>query len=404
MSVIALVFLANWFWVEERGLLSRRFAQLVCFWTICLGLVFMIHGIIICMDSALKGPPPTPEEKRLGLIIAYAGRGPVGARGRRRYVLQPWSGSIRKPVIPELDELPVPTKRRQDGRLIRRTRPEAGGSHGLGSPDDPEQDPYRPRRGIVPYEDPARAPRRSRRGEDAVTAELDLARDLGDAFVTRWGLFRGRDAGRLEQDYLLRPDLGRSLSESAAAVIRERCPARADFQVVIGDGLSAAAVIGRCPRCFLDCRSRRSCAARPSVEPFFLRHCRGGELNDLGELLDPPVNVLLIGERPGPATAESLSAYMGFRPRHGDDDSRRNLISNIHARGVSSDVAARRIALLAEEMIRLQMSGVSLKEGAQTIGAPASRPRSRIKPRDHEVALREGEFTSLKRKRRKIMI
>ena len=113
LAVIALVFLANWFWVEERGLLSRRFAQLVCFWTICLGLVLMIHGIIICMDSALKGPPPTPEEKRLGRIIAYAGAGLSGLAAVGAYVFQPWSGSNRKPVIPELDELPVPTERRE---------------------------------------------------------------------------------------------------------------------------------------------------------------------------------------------------------------------------------------------------------------------------------------------------
>ena len=60
-------------------------------------------------------------------------------------------------------------------------------------------------------------------------------------------------------------------------------------------------------------------------------------LNDIGELLDPAVAILLIGERPGLSTALGLSAYMAFRPRPGDDDSRRNLISNIHARGVPPD-------------------------------------------------------------------
>lgn len=97
-------------------------------------------------------------------------------------------------------------------------------------------------------------------------------------------------------------------------------------------------------------------------QPFFIRHCRVGVLNDLGELLDPAVVILLIGERPGLATAQSLSAYMAFRPRPGDDDSRRNLISNIHARGLPPREAAVRIASLAAQMMRLATSGVSVKE------------------------------------------
>ena len=68
--------------------------------------------------------------------------------------------------------------------------------------------------------------------------------------------------------------------------------------------------------------------------PFVVRYCRVGVLNDVGELLDPAVVVLLIGERPGLATAESLSAYLAYRPRPGHTDAQRNLISNIHARGV----------------------------------------------------------------------
>ena len=85
-------------------------------------------------------------------------------------------------------------------------------------------------------------------------------------------------------------------------------------------------------------------------------------LNDIGEILDPTVAVLLIGERPGLATAESLSAYMAYRPRAGHDDARRNLISNIHIRGVPPDQAAPRIAQLAAQMIQLETSGVAVKE------------------------------------------
>src|SRR5262249_16947989 len=75
---------------------------------------------------------------------------------------------------------------------------------------------------------------------------------------------------------------------------------------------------------------------------FVVRHCRVGVLNDVGELLDPAVVVLLIGERPGLATAESLSAYMAYRPRPGHTDARRNLTSTAHAPGVRPAAAARR--------------------------------------------------------------
>jgi ethanolamine ammonia-lyase small subunit len=82
----------------------------------------------------------------------------------------------------------------------------------------------------------------------------------------------------------------------------------------------------------------------------------------VGELLDPTVVVLLIGERPGLATAESLSAYLAYRPRPGHTDARRNLISNIHARGVPPEAAAPRVLALAEKMRQMGTSGVTVKE------------------------------------------
>ena len=79
------------------------------------------------------------------------------------------------------------------------------------------------------------------------------------------------------------------------------------------------------------------------------------------------VVVLLIGERPGLATAESLSAYMAYRPRPGDTDAKRNLISNFHVRGISSGDAATRIVHLAAEMMARKESGVGVKEGRMQI-------------------------------------
>ena len=97
-------------------------------------------------------------------------------------------------------------------------------------------------------------------------------------------------------------------------------------------------------------------------EIFVIRYCRVGILNEIGELLRPKVAVLLIGERPGLATAESLSAYMAYRPKTSDTDANRNLISNIHARGVIAEQAAQRILNLAAAMMKIQKSGFQLRE------------------------------------------
>lgn len=197
---------------------------------------------------------------------------------------------------------------------------------------------------------------------DAVTAELELERDLGRDFMDRWGLFEVVTEARSKQEFLLRPDLGRSLGASARAEIKRRGPAGIDVQVVIGDGLSAAAVVAQIPALLPLLHVEAISRGWTWGQPFLIRHCRVGVLNDLGELLDPAVVILLIGERPGLATSESLSAYMAFRPRQGDDDSRRNLISNIHVRGLPADQAALRIACLAGQLMRLETSGVAVKE------------------------------------------
>ena len=197
---------------------------------------------------------------------------------------------------------------------------------------------------------------------DAVHAELDLVRDFGQPFVERWGLFEVTTCAGSKAEYLLRPDRGRRLSEAARSEVVQRCPAGVDLQVAIGDGLSAAAVVAQVPPLLAALEQGARERGRRFGQPFVIRYCRVGVLNDIGELLDPAVVVLLIGERPGLATAESLSAYMAYRPRSGHTDAERNLISNIHARGVAPAAAAMRVLWLAERMRQLQTSGVAVKE------------------------------------------
>jgi ethanolamine ammonia-lyase small subunit len=197
---------------------------------------------------------------------------------------------------------------------------------------------------------------------DAVHRELEFARDFDPEFIAHAKLFEVSTIARDKKQFLQYPRRGRSLSAAARERVARDCPARADFQVAIGDGLSAAAVAVQIPTLvpLLEAGARRR--GWTYGRPFVIRYCRVGVLNDIGALLEPEVVVLLIGERPGLATAESLSAYMAFRPRPGHTDALRNLISNIHARGVDCHSAAERILALAALMRDGQRSGLAIKE------------------------------------------
>jgi ethanolamine ammonia-lyase small subunit len=197
---------------------------------------------------------------------------------------------------------------------------------------------------------------------DAVRTELDLRRDLGVSLVTRWNMFEVCTRAANKDEYLLRPDLGRRFNSEATTEIMRRCPGNKDLQIVIGDGLSVTAVRAQVPQLLPLLYEGTSVRGWTVGQTFLVRHCRVGILNEVGKLLAPKVVVLLIGERPGLATAESLSAYMAYRPTEGRTDADRNLISNIHARGVSWERAARRILNLGAQMMAVENSGCSLRE------------------------------------------
>jgi ethanolamine ammonia-lyase small subunit len=197
---------------------------------------------------------------------------------------------------------------------------------------------------------------------DAVHAELEIERDFGEDFVASWKLFTVQSEARSKSQFLMRPDLGRRLDQDSRATLLRRCSRGVGLQIVIGDGLSAAAVISQVPQLLPQLMASTQDRGLSLGQPFAIRYCRVGILNDIGEILDPQVIVLLIGERPGLATAESLSAYFAFRPRSGDTDAKRNLISNIHARGVPPEEAIERILALAEQLRVARKSGFEIKE------------------------------------------
>jgi ethanolamine ammonia-lyase small subunit len=205
---------------------------------------------------------------------------------------------------------------------------------------------------------------------DAVHAELDLARDFPAAFLEEWKLFEVSTRATSKDEYLLRPDLGRRFSAASRAEILRRCPANNHLQIAIGDGLSVTAVRAQVPLLLPLLYEGAATLGWTAGQVFAIRHCRVGILNEIGELLQPQAAILLIGERPGLATAESLSVYMAYRPRTNHTDAERNLISNIHARGVGPKQAAARILNLVAQMMKNGASGYSLREKLPKIEAP----------------------------------
>lgn len=201
---------------------------------------------------------------------------------------------------------------------------------------------------------------------DAVDTRLDLGLEPMRAL----GLFEVPSAAPDHATYLRRPDLGRRLSHDARTRLARDGTIGADIQVVVGDGLSATAVHAQVPT-LLPLLTRLSAERGWSWgRPFAVRHCRVGIVDDIGDVLDPEIVVLLIGERPGLGTADSLSAYLAHRPRPGCTDADRNLVSNIHARGTPVEEAAPRIIGYVEALRAAGRSGVTVKEP----DAPLTRP------------------------------
>lgn len=201
--------------------------------------------------------------------------------------------------------------------------------------------------------------------DHAITQDA-LYRDVDPKLLDELGLFsvQTKITGG-KQEYLLRPDLGRQISEEGKRLIQEKCARAPQIQLVVGDGLSAAAVEANAREMFPVIRQGAQAAGLTFGTPFFIKYCRVGVLNDIGDLLQPEVVILLIGERPGLGRAESLSAYMAYRPKAGDSDANRDVICNIFNNGGTNPLEGAAFAVqTAQKMIRYQASGVKLKQAA----------------------------------------
>jgi len=165
------------------------------------------------------------------------------------------------------------------------------------------------------------------------------------------------------REFLLRPDLGRRLSDESLAELRSRCTRGADVQLIVADGLSAVACMATGKQ--LHDAVARACEARGLRvgTPVAARFARVWLEDEIGQETGAKVCMILLGERPGLGTGDGLSAYVVYAPKLGNTDGDRNMISNIHLRGTPPDEAAVRLAALAAAMIEQRTSGVTLDLG-----------------------------------------
>ncbi|PIB52160.1 ethanolamine ammonia-lyase [Pseudomonas sp. 2588-5] len=185
---------------------------------------------------------------------------------------------------------------------------------------------------------------------------------------------RGRDSLLLHSAapdrhmYLQRPDLGRRLSDESAQLLRDHAsanPGGVDLAVVVADGLSALAV-HKHTLPFLTRLEEQSSADGWSLSPVILvEQGRVAVADEVGQLLGAKMTVILIGERPGLSSPDSLGLYFTYNPKVGLTDAYRNCISNVRLEGLSYGMAAHRLLYLMREACRRQLSGVNLKDEAQ---------------------------------------
>ncbi|AHC38072.1 MULTISPECIES: ethanolamine ammonia-lyase subunit EutC [unclassified Pseudomonas] len=185
---------------------------------------------------------------------------------------------------------------------------------------------------------------------------------------------RGRDSLLLHSaavdrhSYLQRPDLGRRLSDESAQRLRDYAtanPGGVGLAVVVADGLSALAV-HKHTLPFLARMEEQTHAEGWSLSPVILvEQGRVAVADEIGQLLGAKMVVILIGERPGLSSPDSLGLYFTYNPKVGLTDAYRNCISNVRLEGLSYGMAAHRLLYLMREACRRQLSGVNLKDEAQ---------------------------------------
>ena len=197
---------------------------------------------------------------------------------------------------------------------------------------------------------------------DHAAAQDAVFMDVSDEFLQKNNLLKVQTIVKDKDEYLMKPDLGKKLSEESRKVILDKIEKGKQVQIIVVDGLSSTAIESNVSD-VLPALIQGLKAENLSVgTPFFVKYGRVGIQDEIGTLLGCDVIVELVGERPGLTTAESMSSYIVYRPGDKTVEADRTVISNIHREGTPPAEAGAHMATLVKKMIDKKASGITLAE------------------------------------------
>ena len=185
--------------------------------------------------------------------------------------------------------------------------------------------------------------------------------DVHEEYLERNNLKTYQTKCDSKETYLTRPDLGRVFDDATAAQIKADCIAEPDVQIVVSDGLSSSAVEANIDAVLPAIYNGLKATGLKVGTPFFVKYGRVGAEDSVAQILGAKVTVILLGERPGLATGESMSAYITYKGYVGMPEAGRTVISNIHKGGTPPVEAGAHIAELAKKMLDQKISGLGLQ-------------------------------------------
>ena len=197
---------------------------------------------------------------------------------------------------------------------------------------------------------------------DHAVAQDAVFSDVGDAFLESMDLTTVQSQCRDKDEFLTRPDLGRRLSDEAKATLKELYKPGEKVLIFMADGLSSTAIETNASDTLKSIVQGLAAYNITPPPPFFLKYGRVPSMDEVGELLTPEAIVLLVGERPGLATGESMSCYMAYKASTTMPEANRTVISNIHKSGTPAVEAGAHIAEVVKKILDQKASGLNLKE------------------------------------------